>query len=566
MKSILKALIIVLILVINNSKVSSQKIMKVYYDNYSIPRRLKEEFQIDNNGFKNGYYKSFHYNGMQYEIGQLKKDLKYGLWKTFDDNGKLLGEDNYKDDKRNGLSKVWSNRKGLHKLIAEHYYEMDKEIRTISYYQEGEGGIQSDIKQDGECKYLYRNGKPAKIWKNQNFICIDSTIKIWDSEGGQFVLNKIVKGISLHFDYNVEFDYSGEKSGSENYYITAPTKCIGDSAGWSFQISIENNWKRENDGFYIPFIINKTKSVTDIISKYFVKETKGSIGNLLWELRFLDQTNTYLAETEININIANTKDKKTTKISYNNKGELITKQIGISKFNEYASYGQTKYKFESQTISDFQTPGELNISIDDYAKNETPNSPSLNELQQTNLKGKIVNTLYSFEYDNTNEILTILIENKKLLSSKISLIKVINLELGGNKLNVDKILALDLDLLDNSPQSFFYYSSKIELFDENGKSIILVENKNPLDLKSSLYKTSIEKICRLGADTINIEIKPNGTNIFGQNEFREFMISEFKVSKTVPEADRKNGALRGTNTDLTQELRNFIINNKSVVK
>ncbi len=138
--------------------------------------------------------------------------------------------------------------------------------------------------------------------------------------------------------------------------------------------------------------------------------------------------------------------------------------------------------------------------------------------------------------------------------------------MGGNKLNVDKILALDLDLLDNSPQSFFYYSSKIELFDENGKSIILVENKNPLDLKSSLYKTSIEKICRLGADTINIEIKPNGTNIFGQNEFREFMISEFKVSKTVPEADRKNGALRGTNTDLTQELRNFIINNKSVVK
>lgn len=157
----------------------SQKIMKTYYDYYNT--KLKEEYQIDKNGFKNGYYKSYSQNKMPYEVGQYKNDLKTGIWKTYDADGKLKQEANFKEDEYNGLVKVWVNGRGYHYLGADHYYDTGDEIRTVMYYQEG--GIQSDIRKDGECKYLYPNGKPAKIWQNRNFKPVASSVKIWSDDG-----------------------------------------------------------------------------------------------------------------------------------------------------------------------------------------------------------------------------------------------------------------------------------------------------------------------------------------------------------------------------------------------
>lgn len=321
----------------------SQKIMKTYYDYYNI--KLKEEYQIDKNGYKNGYYKSFHENKLPKEVGQYKGDLQTGIWKTYQEDGKLYQEATFKEDEYNGITKVWRNGKGFHKLSVVRYFEMGNEIRTIEYYEEG--GIQSDIKKDGECKYLYRNTKPAKIWQNQNFKEVSSSVKIWSKDGKPFELQKKVRGINFTYDSDVEFDWTGKSTDSGGYYITTPTKIIGDSAGWKITVyaagevgmEIANARRREysRQEFFKSFEIKKDKADTTIIFKYLLSVHEVSEKeNLLLDLEFLDHPKTYLLEDLICYNSKpSSTDKTTIKTTYNEEGKVIKKETGISSIDGF---------------------------------------------------------------------------------------------------------------------------------------------------------------------------------------------------------------------------------------
>lgn len=212
----------------------SQKVMKVFY-NYTYNRVLKEEWQIDKDGFKNGYYKSYFRNTMPNEIGQYKNDKQTGVWKQYDEDGKLHYLTTYKDGKYDGLSQVWVNGVGYHNLSSESYYDSYGTYREVSYYK---GGIiKSDIKRDGECKIFYDKDKPAKTWVNKNAEAVTSSIKIFTDIGQVYRLDITFNGITYFCNADIA-------DGSDGYYIIPPTRYVGDSLGWTITISGPIRWNQ----------------------------------------------------------------------------------------------------------------------------------------------------------------------------------------------------------------------------------------------------------------------------------------------------------------------------------
>lgn len=534
----------------------SQKIMKTYYDYLNI--KLKEEYQIDKNGFKNGYYKSFHQNKMPYEVGQYKDDLKTGVWKIYEEDGKLKEEATFKEDKYNGIAKVWVNGKGFHNLGADHYYEMDNEIRTVTYYQEG--GIQSDIKKDGECKYLYRNSKPAKIWQNQNFKPINSSVKIWSDDGQPFELQKTVRGINFTYNSDVEFDYSGERSGQIGYYITPPTEFIGDSVGWKIAVYDADITYIGNASYY-SFIIQKDKADTTIIFTYLLNRNEaGEPKNFLWDLKFLDHPKTFLSEGITYITKPKSTDKATIRTTYNDKGEIVKKETGTSQLNRNTD----KYIFTSQTQSANKTFGVLSVSIEDILESENnAYATSVDPNYRGKLTGNINNTNYSFEYDKVKNMLTLLRGNKKYLTATISLIDLIPETVKDNwisarspDVNRNNDLGKCLELLDNSPQSFFYYAFDLQLYNENGEVTASLNNEKGRSAYSysseALEYNAIEKSYKAGTNAFYLKIKPDNKQILDQMNLLQLLSSRISF-----DTKQTKGLLRNPNIDFSQELLSF---------
>ena len=67
------------------------KIKKTYHDNDT----LNEEYEVNEEGAKNGYYKLFHDNGQLKTSGQLIDENREGIWKYYHENGQLNSEENY---------------------------------------------------------------------------------------------------------------------------------------------------------------------------------------------------------------------------------------------------------------------------------------------------------------------------------------------------------------------------------------------------------------------------------------------------------------------------------------
>ena len=82
----------------------SQKVVRNYFHDHTI----SEEFVINQNGFKHGFYKEYYGNKMPKIIGQYKNDLMEGEWKYFKDDGKPYKIETYKDGKHNGLWREWN--------------------------------------------------------------------------------------------------------------------------------------------------------------------------------------------------------------------------------------------------------------------------------------------------------------------------------------------------------------------------------------------------------------------------------------------------------------------------
>lgn len=85
----------------------AQKVEKEYYYN----GKLKKEYQVNSNGVKNGYYKSYGTNGVLYESSNYKNGEKHGTLTYFfvDNNpGKVNEIINFVDGKRHGEYKKWN--------------------------------------------------------------------------------------------------------------------------------------------------------------------------------------------------------------------------------------------------------------------------------------------------------------------------------------------------------------------------------------------------------------------------------------------------------------------------
>ena len=122
------------------------------------------------NGAKHGQFKQYTYEGVLFEDISYVKGLKHGYYKKyFYDTGRLMSENNYKNDTLQG--------------------------KSISYYKNGkvyiEGTYVNDLKEGGWLKYN-DNGSVDKIYQYKKGSCPqldaeqDKQLKQWEQNKNQF--------------------------------------------------------------------------------------------------------------------------------------------------------------------------------------------------------------------------------------------------------------------------------------------------------------------------------------------------------------------------------------------
>lgn len=137
----------------------AQKVEKEYYHN----GKLKKEYQVNANGVKNGYYKSYGTNSVLWESSNYKDGEKHGTCTFYfvDNNpGKISQIINYSNGKEHGTNKVWLFEGSKYYLAVESFYENGKEIRKKSYYSNGQTELEIDIEK-GIYNKWFKDGKPA---------------------------------------------------------------------------------------------------------------------------------------------------------------------------------------------------------------------------------------------------------------------------------------------------------------------------------------------------------------------------------------------------------------------
>jgi antitoxin component YwqK of YwqJK toxin-antitoxin module len=322
-KRSMKTRILILALALSSTSLFAQKVVKTYYDYYNI--KLKEEYLVDKNGFRNGYYKEYHPNRQLASIGQYLQDKKTGLWKTFDENGKQWTEATYKAGELHGINKVWDNGMGYHFLSAINTYNMGKQVGQISYYDKSLQ-MQWDVKSTGENKYWYKNGKVAKVWFTKDDKIVPLSTKLYRDNGEAFVLTTKVRDLTFEKNMDLEFSYS-----KNDFEVVKATKYTADSLGWEIVAS----WA---DGGGLK--VEKTKADTFILKKYFIKSNYvgDKAQNFFSELKFLSDTGFYCAKTEYSFGNEASADgkRKNSIIYYNELGQKTKEIMGASVNGRYA--------------------------------------------------------------------------------------------------------------------------------------------------------------------------------------------------------------------------------------
>jgi antitoxin component YwqK of YwqJK toxin-antitoxin module len=110
------------------------------------------------------------YATMYFMTGKLQAKGKYmnekkdSTWNFYDESGKLLSQETYKEGKRNGKSVVYFQNG---EISEEHTYKMDIEDGTFNQYFEGKKlkgeGTYENGKQVGKSAYYYPNGTTAAM-------------------------------------------------------------------------------------------------------------------------------------------------------------------------------------------------------------------------------------------------------------------------------------------------------------------------------------------------------------------------------------------------------------------
>jgi len=143
---------------------SPLKVVKEYYD---VLGHVKEEYEVDNTtGVKNGYYKTFDYEGRLNAVRHYKMGIEDGVAQDYNLNGQVISIWSMKDGQKNGLSK-WLLIKDLKgKAQIESLYDMGNKLEEIERFMNG--NIKIKWLNNGICYEFYENGKKKSEWTNKN--------------------------------------------------------------------------------------------------------------------------------------------------------------------------------------------------------------------------------------------------------------------------------------------------------------------------------------------------------------------------------------------------------------
>lgn len=162
----------------------SQKVERTYHD--PIGERIKEEYQVNSNGVKSGYYKKYWTDGSIEVTGQYTDGNKEGKWTTYEIKGRVLSIENYSNGKYNGIYKQWCidggiGTDGKYYLCNETTYKDGKEVTVNKFHSNGNKWVV--IVPDGTCNTWYEGGQKKSEWKNESGSVVPNTAISWYENG-----------------------------------------------------------------------------------------------------------------------------------------------------------------------------------------------------------------------------------------------------------------------------------------------------------------------------------------------------------------------------------------------
>lgn len=172
-----------------SNNANAQKVEREYYPNY----RVKYEWQVNGNGVKNGYFKSFATDGVLYEKGFYTNGKKSGTWTTYGIMqgypGEISATMEYNEDKMNGryIQYCWQN--GKRYVCGDYTYRDDQEVTALQYHENGnlqyrrnrDTGVFEEFFLDGSPKEETKNGrrynykKSNELGKYVSYLTFDSS-------------------------------------------------------------------------------------------------------------------------------------------------------------------------------------------------------------------------------------------------------------------------------------------------------------------------------------------------------------------------------------------------------
>lgn len=218
-----KVIVIVSALTLFSTMVFSQKVQKEFY---SISKKVSFEYQTNNEGVKNGYFKSFSKTGLLVESGSYKLGKKNGVWTTYDEKGtgQIISTLTYVDDKLNGVCKQWLFKNAKRYLWQDYICANDENISGVTYYPNGKkekelkNGFTLTWTEDGTANEELINGKLYEYYVN--------------GDGNRILDNITFDTLGLTMVYHYSSSYTTDLRSISSYNGKSSNRKIVDT--WDF--------------------------------------------------------------------------------------------------------------------------------------------------------------------------------------------------------------------------------------------------------------------------------------------------------------------------------------------
>jgi hypothetical protein len=193
----------------------AQKVEREYYPNF----RVKYEWQVNANGVKNGYFKSFATDGVLYEKGFYTNGKKSGLWTSYGIMqgypGEISSTMEYEDGQMNGryLQYCWNH--GKRYTCGDYVYKEGNEIQALQYHDNGILQYRRD-REKGINEEFFSDGTPSRETKDGKMYTYDKSYQ------GKYVSLLVFDTL----DMVIRCSFSSDHRLSTIYLNTKSDKCF----------------------------------------------------------------------------------------------------------------------------------------------------------------------------------------------------------------------------------------------------------------------------------------------------------------------------------------------------